>query len=106
MYKEATSAAFLIEEDGEEVEYDLEQFLNKAETDKQWFRQILFGRFLSMPVLEMAVGCFSKEARTHRSAPCYARPGAQHSSYPSSRQVIRREFPRFEGKSRRYPFRA
>lgn len=55
MYKEATSTAFLIEEDGEEVEYDLEQFLNKAETDKQWFRQILFGDSFSMPVLEMAV---------------------------------------------------
>lgn len=55
MYKEATSAAFLIEEDGQEVEYDLEQFLNKAETDKQWFRQILFADSFSMPVLEMAV---------------------------------------------------
>ena len=55
MYKEATSTAFLIEEDGEETEYNFEEFLNKAETDKQWFRQILFADSFSIPVLEMAV---------------------------------------------------
>ena len=68
MYKEATSAAFLIEEDGEEVEYDLEQFLNKAETDKQWFRQILFGDSFSMPVLEMAVDVLLRK-REHTGQP-------------------------------------
>lgn len=68
MYKEATSTAFLIEEDGEEVEYDLEQFLNKAETDKQWFRQILFGDSFSMPVLEMAVDVLLRK-RSHTGQP-------------------------------------
>ena len=68
MYKEATSAAFLIEEEGEEVEYDLEQFLNKAETDKQWFRQILFADSFSMPVLEMAVDVLLRK-REHTGQP-------------------------------------
>ncbi|HEY9905363.1 MAG TPA: DEAD/DEAH box helicase family protein [Candidatus Sericytochromatia bacterium] len=68
MYKEATSTAFLIEEDGEEVEYNLEQFLNKAETDKQWFRQILFGDSFSMPVLEMAVDVLLRK-RSHTGQP-------------------------------------
>jgi hypothetical protein len=35
--KEARSEAFLVEEDGEEVSYDLETFLNKAQTDRLWF---------------------------------------------------------------------
>lgn len=68
MYKEATSTAFLIEEDGEEVEYDFEQFLNKAETDKQWFRQILFADSFSMPVLEMAVEILVRK-REHTGQP-------------------------------------
>ncbi|MBW4546825.1 MAG: DEAD/DEAH box helicase family protein [Symplocastrum torsivum CPER-KK1] len=55
MYKEATSTAFLVEEAGSETEYSFEEFLNKAETDKQWFRQILFADSFSIPVLEMAV---------------------------------------------------
>lgn len=41
MYKEASSTAFLIEESGREVEYAPEQFILKAQTDRQWFRQIL-----------------------------------------------------------------
>jgi superfamily II DNA or RNA helicase len=61
MYKEATSTAFLIEEDGEETEYNFEEFLNKAETDKQWFRQILFADSFSIPVLEMAVDILLKK---------------------------------------------
>ncbi|MBW4640116.1 MAG: DEAD/DEAH box helicase family protein [Gloeocapsa sp. UFS-A4-WI-NPMV-4B04] len=54
-YKEATSAAFLIEEEGIEVEYDPIEFILKAQTDRQWFRQILFADSFSLPVLEMAV---------------------------------------------------
>ena len=68
MYKEATSAAFLIEEDGKEVEYNFEEFLNKAETDKQWFRQILFADSFSMPVLEMAVEILVRK-REHTGQP-------------------------------------
>jgi hypothetical protein len=68
MYKEATSTAFLIEEDGEEVEYNFEEFLNKAETDKQWFRQILFADSFSMPVLEMAVEILVRK-REHTGQP-------------------------------------
>ncbi|MCA1994219.1 MAG: restriction endonuclease subunit R, partial [Coleofasciculus sp. S288] len=68
MYKEATSAAFLIEENGVEVEYDFEQFLNKAETDRQWFRQILFADSFSMPVLEMAVEILVRK-RKHTGQP-------------------------------------
>jgi superfamily II DNA or RNA helicase len=55
MYKEATSSAFLVEEEGQEVEYDLEEFLLKAQTDRQWFRQILLADSFSLPVLSMAV---------------------------------------------------
>ena len=35
MYKEATSSAFLVEENGQEVEYDPEQFFLKAQTQRQ-----------------------------------------------------------------------
>jgi len=55
MYKEATSTAFLVEEEGEEVEYDPDEFLLKAQTDRHWFRQILLADSFSLPVLEMAV---------------------------------------------------
>ena len=55
MYKEATSSSFLIEEEGNEVEYDPDEFLLKAQTDKQWFRQILLADSFSLPVLKMAV---------------------------------------------------
>ncbi len=68
MYKEATSTAFLIEEDGNEIEYDFEQFVTKAETDKQWFRQILFADSFSMPVLEMAVEILVRK-REHTGQP-------------------------------------
>lgn len=55
MYKEATSSSFLIEEESIEVAYDPEEFLLRAQTDKQWFRQILLADSFSLPVLEMAV---------------------------------------------------
>jgi hypothetical protein len=65
IYKEATSTAFLIEEDGCEVEYDLEQFILKAQTQRNWFRQILFADSFSLPVLEMAVQVLlSKRSQT------------------------------------------
>lgn len=65
IYKEATSTAFLIEEDGCEVEYDLEQFILKAQTQRNWFRQILFADSFSLPVLEMAVQILlSKRSKT------------------------------------------
>jgi hypothetical protein len=68
IYKEATSTAFLIEENGEEVEYNFEEFLTKAETDKQWFRQILLADSFSMPVLEMAVEILLRK-REHTGQP-------------------------------------
>ncbi len=55
LYKEATSNAFLVEENGHQVEYDPDEFFLKAQTDKQWFRQILLADSFSLPVLEMAV---------------------------------------------------
>ena len=45
----------MIEESGLVVEYDPEQFILKAQTDRQWFRQILFADSFSLPVLDMAV---------------------------------------------------
>jgi len=54
-YKEATSSAFLIEEDGREIEYDPHEFVLKAQSDRAWFRQILLADSFSLPVLEMAV---------------------------------------------------
>lgn len=66
-YKEATSAAFLIEEEGIEVEYEKEQFFLKAQTDRLWFRQILFADSFSLPVLEMAVQILlSKRSATNQ----------------------------------------
>ncbi len=53
--QEATSTAFLVLEDEQEVEYDPETFFAKAESDRAWFRQILFADSFSLPVLEMAV---------------------------------------------------
>ena len=55
MYKEATSTAFLVEEKGVEVEYDMDEFILKAQTDRQWFRQILLADSFCLPVLSMAV---------------------------------------------------
>lgn len=55
MYKEATSSRFLVEEEGIVVEYDPEEFLLKAQSDKLWFRQILLADSFSLPVLSMAV---------------------------------------------------
>jgi hypothetical protein len=67
IYKEATSSAFLIEEDGIEVQYDLEQFILKAQTQRNWFRQILFADSFSLPVLEMAVQVLlSKRSQTRQ----------------------------------------
>ncbi len=53
--KEATSEAFLVEEDGIEVEYSPESFFAKAETDRLWFRRILLADSFSLPVLHKAV---------------------------------------------------
>ncbi|WP_206751812.1 DEAD/DEAH box helicase family protein, partial [Chroococcidiopsis cubana] len=54
-YKEATSTAFLVEEDGREIEYEPEEFILKAQRDRAWFRQILLADSFCLPVLEMAV---------------------------------------------------
>ncbi|OWY65856.1 restriction endonuclease subunit R [cyanobacterium TDX16] len=54
-YKEATSTAFLVEEDGQEIEYEPEEFILKAQSDRTWFRQILLADSFCLPVLEMAV---------------------------------------------------
>lgn len=65
MYKEATSSAFLVEEEGLEVEYDPEEFFLKAQTARAWFRQILLADSFSLPVLEMAVSILlSKRSAT------------------------------------------
>lgn len=66
--QEATSQAFLVLENGEEVEYNREEFFFKAQTDKQWFRQILFADSFSMPVLEMAVRILL-DKRSHTEQP-------------------------------------
>jgi len=55
-YKEATSTAFLVEEDDREIEYEREEFLLKARSNRAWFRQILLADSFCLPVLEMAVG--------------------------------------------------
>ena len=66
--QEATSSAFLVEENSAEVEYDPQEFFVKAQTDKQWFRKILFADSFSLPVLEMAVGILLNK-RSHLSQP-------------------------------------
>ncbi len=61
MLQEATSEAFLVEEEGVEVSYSPEAFFAKAEADRLWFRQILFADSFSMPVLQMAVEVLQKK---------------------------------------------
>lgn len=53
--QEATSEAFLIEEEGEEISYTPEEFFNKVECDRLWFRKILFADNFSLPVLQKTV---------------------------------------------------
>lgn len=53
--QEATSAAFLVIENEQEVEYEPEEFFAKAQSDRAWFRQILFADSFSLPVLSMSV---------------------------------------------------
>jgi hypothetical protein len=53
--QEATSTGFLVLENDAEVEYDPEEFLAKAQSDRAWFRQIMLADSFSLPVLEMAV---------------------------------------------------
>ena len=67
-FQEATSTAFLVEESGHEVEYDPDDFFLKAQTDKQWFRQILLADSFSLPVLEMAVQILL-DKRSHTGQP-------------------------------------
>lgn len=66
--QEATSAAFLVLENDAEVEYEPQEFFLKAQTDKQWFRQILFADSFSLPVLEMAVRILL-DKRSHTGQP-------------------------------------
>lgn len=53
--QEATSTGFLVLENDIEVEYDPEDFLAKAQSERAWFRQIMFADSFSLPVLERAV---------------------------------------------------
>ena len=53
--QEATSEAFLVEEEGVEVEYRQEEFFIKAEKERMWFRRILLADSFCLPVLEKAV---------------------------------------------------
>jgi len=63
-YKEATSLALLIEEDGVEVEYTPEAFFAKASDDREWFRHILLADKFCLPVLEQAVSILELKRRT------------------------------------------
>ena len=60
---EATSEAFLVEENGLEISYTPEAFFLKAETDKLWFRQIVFANSFSLPVLHKAVEVLQKKRK-------------------------------------------
>jgi len=65
---EATSSGFLILENGTETEYKLDEFIEKATTDKLWFRRIVLADSFCMPVLEMACRIL-KEKREATSQP-------------------------------------
>ncbi|MDJ0534984.1 MAG: DEAD/DEAH box helicase family protein [Xenococcaceae cyanobacterium MO_207.B15] len=54
-FKEAHSSKLLIEEDGEEHEYDFEEFIAKAQIDNLWFRRIILADNFCLPVLDKAV---------------------------------------------------
>ncbi|MFB2917134.1 MULTISPECIES: hypothetical protein [Aerosakkonema] len=65
MYKEATSKAFLVEEEnGQEIEYTPEVFFAKAESDREWFRKILLADSFCLPVLEKAVEILTQKRGT------------------------------------------
>ncbi|MDJ0718254.1 MAG: DEAD/DEAH box helicase family protein [Prochloraceae cyanobacterium] len=52
---EASSEAFLVEEDGVERQYSPNEFFVKAENDRLWFRKILLADSFCLPVLQKAV---------------------------------------------------
>ncbi|MEH2159979.1 MAG: DEAD/DEAH box helicase family protein [Nostoc sp.] len=64
MYKEATSRALLVLENGVEVEYSREGFFAKAESDREWLRQILLADAFCMPVLQQAVSILKSKRAT------------------------------------------
>jgi len=66
--QEATSSAFLVLEDGEEVEYDPETFFAKSQNERRWFREVMFADSFSLPVLEMAVQILQSK-RLHTGQP-------------------------------------
>ncbi|WP_219889006.1 DEAD/DEAH box helicase, partial [Chroococcidiopsis cubana] len=98
MYKEATSTAFLVEEDGQEIEYDPEEFLLKAQSDRAWFRQILLADSFCLPVLEMAVQILlSKRSTTGQPHAMLVRAlNISHTHRVA--KLLEENFPALEGK--------
>jgi superfamily II DNA or RNA helicase len=54
-FSPAKSDGFKVEEEGVEVEYTAEQFYEKAEKEREWFRQCILADSFCKPVLDRAV---------------------------------------------------
>jgi len=96
--QEATSTAFLVLENGAEVEYDPDTFFAKVQTDRAWFRQIMFADSFSLPVLEMAVRILL-DKRSHTGQPHAMLVRALNVSHTHRvARLLEENFPLLQGK--------
>lgn len=63
-FSPAKSHGFKVEEEGVEVEYTAEKFYEKAEREREWFRQCILADSFCKPVLDRAVEILGEKQRT------------------------------------------
>ena len=63
-FSPAKSHGFKVEEEGEEVEYTAERFYEKAEKEREWFRQCILADSFCKPVLDRAVEILGEKQKT------------------------------------------
>jgi superfamily II DNA or RNA helicase len=54
-YQPAKSDGFKVEEEGQEIEYDVNQFYDRAERNRKWFHECILADSFCKPVLDEAV---------------------------------------------------
>lgn len=62
-YQPARSDGFKVEEEGQEVEYNVEQFYDKAERNRKWFHECVLADSFCKPVLDEAVRLLIKKRK-------------------------------------------
>jgi len=60
----AKSHGFKVEEEGKEVDYTAEKFYEKAEKEREWFRQCILADSFCKPVLDEAVKILAEKQKT------------------------------------------